>query len=180
MADKNTIIARIEAIANSEKITKVELSALSREMLEYLSVEDSNDIGMLNRLLNVLTPMNRKTAVLFFSAFVHFKVDDDGTFGKKLKAQKQIDSKKQKVVDFLADADNDIWTWAAQNVRVEKKPVDFAKKITGDVSKALNAEENALTVGEVIAAVVAGGVSIEDMFQAIEDATVEEEQEEAA
>lgn len=181
MADKNTLIERIEKIANSERVTKAELSALSREMLEYLSVEDSNDIGMLNRLIGVLTPMNKKTATLFFSSHLHFKSDDDGVFGKKIKAPKIVDSYKQKVVDFLADENNDIWSWAARNVKVQQNPVDFSKKITTDVTKALNAEgDEQLSVGEVIAAVIKGGVTIEAMFEAIDNATNEEKQEEAA
>ena len=44
----NTVYARLEAIAAAEKITRVELGALSRELLVY--VPDTHDIDIVNRL----------------------------------------------------------------------------------------------------------------------------------
>lgn len=169
MSNVETMIKRIEALAASEKVTKAELSALSRELLEYICVEKSDDIGMVNRLMNVLTPMNKRTAGLFFSHFLPFKLESTaGIFGKKIKGDRHIKSKYDNAVSFLENKDNDIWTWAAQNVKVEQKPVDFAKKIAGDVSKALADEDNGLDPVGVIMAVLAGGVKLTDIIDGIE------------
>ena len=64
---KAVVYGRLEAIMAAEKITRVELGAMSRELLMY--VPDTNDIDIVNRLLGVLTPMNRRTAILFFFKF---------------------------------------------------------------------------------------------------------------
>ena len=50
----NSVYARLDAIASAEKITRVELSALSREALTY--VMETHDIELVNRLIGVLPP----------------------------------------------------------------------------------------------------------------------------
>lgn len=160
------IAGKIEKIAAAEKVTKAVLSELSRELLEY--VPNTYDIGMVNRLLGVLTPINKKTAILFFDHFLPWQMDDKkSTFLGKDKSAVRYDKKIKLIEDFLGGKDNDIWTWAADNVKVDKKPVDFAKKIAGDVRKALEDEDNPLDSMAVMRAVISGGLSIDDMMEAI-------------
>jgi hypothetical protein len=157
---------KIETIAKAEKVTKVILSELSRELLAY--IPDTFDIGMLNRLLGVLTPMNRKTAVLYFKHFLPWQMDDKGvTFTGKDKSKVRYDKKLNAIDEWLANDDNDIWSWAEKNVKVEQKPVDYMKKITADVRKALEDEENPLDGVAIMRAVISGGLTIEQMFEAI-------------
>lgn len=164
------INARIEKIAASERVTKVELSAISRELLAY--VVDTGDIVPVNKLLNVLTPMNKQTAILFFTHFIAFKFDQDSAcFTGKNK--KQWDKSIEIIDAFLAIEENDIWSWAAENVKVEKKPVDFAKNISKWVGKALNDEENPLDPAEVLSAVIDGGLSKEQMLDLLAQIAVE-------
>ena len=167
---------RIDSLKASERVTKAELSALSRELLEYIIVgtgegDATFDIQPVNRLLSVLTPMNQRTAVLYFREFLPFKFDDQQlSFGELQKGKK--DKFIIKARTFLADENNDIWSWAERNIKVEKKPVDWSKKITGDIQKALNAEDDALTPKEVMVAVLAGGITADDLaniMQAIID-----------
>lgn len=168
---------RIEKLAQSERVTKVELSAISRELLEY--VIESGDVQPVNELLRVLTPMNKQTAVLFFQHFLPFKfVEDQVEFGGKIK--RQWDIKVANITVFLEDEDNDIWKWAAENIKVEKKPVDFAKNISKWVGKALNDEENPLEPVDVMKAVIDGGLSQPEMLELlaqIAQAAAEEEKE---
>lgn len=170
---KATIISRIEAIANAEKITKAELGHVSREMLLY--VPKSDDIDVVNKLLGVLTPMNKRTAILFFKHFLPWTAEETAEgefsrFGGKLKKQKQVDRKAQLIVDFLANEANDIWTWAGENVEVEYKPKDFAANVTKAVQQALkgekkeNGETPPISAQDVIAAVLRAGIPVNEML----------------
>ena len=97
-----TIDERIARLINSEKVTKKELGFISRELLEY--VPETNDIGKVNRLLSVLTPMNKMTAIYFFKNFLPFRFDEDSrTFGKKLKGEKTLGKYSDKIETFLKD-----------------------------------------------------------------------------
>lgn len=178
MSNYDAIVAKIEKLQKAEKITKKMLAELSRDVLEYINVDESNDIATVNRLLDVLTPMNRKTAVLFFAEFLPFKHDDRGVFGKKIKGEKRIAEKLEQAKAFLADEENNIWVWAESNIKVEKAPIDYAKKISKDVQKALSDEEDGITAGQVLAAVLEGGVTLGDLV-ALMDQQAEDQQEAA-
>lgn len=182
MANENikaVILGRIEAIANAEKITRVELAGVSRELLLY--VPDSDDIDMVNRLLGVLTPMNKKMCIEFFKHFLPWEVEEnkDGEFnrfGKRSKKDKVVKRKLEAITKFLSDEDNTVWTWGKDNLNLYKvKP--FAANITKAVEKALAGDETdngstpALSHADVIGAVLAGGISIEDLLDAVDMAT---------
>lgn len=170
----NTILERIEAIASAEKVTKAELGAISRDILTYIHVEGSNDIACVNRLLQVLTPMNKRTAVLFFQHFLPFTFDtSEQAFGKKIKGAKVTTAKHDDSLAFLS-TDQTIWDWAALNVKLEKKPVDYGKKIASDVRKALEDDENGITPAEVLKAVLAGGITEADLLGMLEALTDDE------
>lgn len=169
--DVNKINARIDAIANAEKVTKAELAALSREVLEYVTVEASGDVGVINRLLNVLTPMNHKTACLFFVEFIPHTFEENNTFGAKFKGQKKVDAITEAVNNFLANEDNNIWTWAAANIKLEKKPKDYLNKLTKLVERALADDEEGISMEDIMLAVFEGGVdtkAVIDVIAAIE------------
>lgn len=139
------INARIEELAKSEKITKVILTELSRTILAY--VYETGDVTPTNRLLNVLTPMNKRTAILYFKEFLAYRFDDVKlAFIKKNK--KTFDKKQELVNIFLLDEDNNIFTWAEDNVQIEAKPVDWSKRLTSDFKKAI---EDGFSVDDIMA-----------------------------
>jgi hypothetical protein len=133
------------------------LSELSRELLEYVLVDGTHDVAAVNRTLNVLTPMNKQTAILFFEAFLPHKFNTDtGHFGGLDKKAK--DKKLAATVAFLADADNDIWSWAKANVKIENKEIDYLGKVTKSISQAM--EKGHASQLDIIKAVLAGGLDL--------------------
>lgn len=165
------INTQIATIAGAEKITKRVLGELSREMLDYVVTDESWDSDAINRLLAVLTPMNKSTAVLYFSHFTPFIVDDKGVFGgmasnKKAKTKAKLES-SIRTTEFLVNEDANIWTWAAENVKIEAKEVDWAKRVTSAVSSAMNEEKGGMALPEVMDAVLSAGVSAEDILAAL-------------
>ena len=59
---------------------------------------------------------------------------------------------------WLADGKNDIWAWQQDNVQMEKKPADYASKLTKLVEKALSDADEGLDALAILDAVIAGGV----------------------
>lgn len=164
---QKSIEKRIATIAKSEKVTKEQLGIISRELLTCILVDREEglatfDIQPVNKLLGVLTPMNKQTAVLYFSAFLPFPFHAQACKFLSLK-KKSKDKALIVAKEFLADEDNNIWTWAADNVKIEAKPVDWVKRITKDVSKALGDENDPLTAKDVLMAVMAGGINAQDL-----------------
>lgn len=155
----------IDALTASEKVTKETLKDVSRSILEAVHI--TGDIGFVNRLIMVLSPMNKKTAVIYFKHFTGFKYDDQaGVFVKKNK--KVYDDAKQATIDFLADPHNNIWTWADRNIQLEQKPFDISK-VTSYVTNALKkAKENGLTEADVIRAVFKSGVSLDAVVDCLD------------
>lgn len=170
---KAVVYGRLEEIANAEKITRVQLRELSRELLVY--VPDTDDIDIVNRLINVLTPMNAKACVLFFGHFLPWEreKDNDGNhvrFGKRMQGDKKVNKRLELIKEFLADENNNIWTWADSNIEVKQK--DFKAMIARTIKKALEGDEKSdtdpLTPTQVIDAVFEGGVTLEQMMEAME------------
>lgn len=178
MFNYDEIISRIDQLASAERVTKALLTSLSRDTLGYLV--ESGDVRPINKLLQkgVLTPMNYKTALLYFKDWVPFQIlesDDDGKeflgFGK---AKRTKDAGFAKIAEFLEDPLNNIWTWAERNVQVEKKPFDL-KNVTRIIEKALKEADT----DSVIKAVMAGGIEAQAIIDLIhaqaEEAEAEEE-----
>jgi len=190
MAHIAKINASIETIQNAEKVTKAVLSEVSRLILEYICIDTddgkaSEDSQVANRLIDVLTPVNRKVAIEFFVKLLPFHVirSEEGEFiGFGKKDKKQWEPKVEKIVEFLADPHQNIWTWADRNIELVAKPMDFAKlnQAMGQLIK--KAEKAKLGHENVVRALLANGISIEDLMlvikQAAEDAPNEEQQEE--
>jgi hypothetical protein len=154
-----TINGRIEKLAASERITKVELGAVSREILQYTL--EQWDCQVLNRLTAVLTPRNKQVAILFFKAFTPFSIDDttglfSGIRNKKAKAQ-SIEA----IEAFLA-SDQTIWEWDAENnAEIEAKKPNYMANITKNVKGAIEAGNDRR---EIIQSVFAGGVSVDEIM----------------
>jgi len=166
-----TINDKIIVIAGAEKITKKVLGEVSRDMLEYVITDETFDSDAINRLNAVLTPMNKRTSILFFEEFTPFVVDDKGVFGampknKKAKAQAKLDASNA-TTEFLSDEDNTIWTWAVDNVKIEKKDIDWGKRITSAVTSGLDDEKGGLSLPEVMEAVLSAGVDAAGISEAL-------------
>lgn len=167
------IYGLIETVKQSEKVTKATLSILSRDILSY--VLDSQDIAAVNRLVGVLTPQNKATAILFFKNFLPWQAETDNNnvfqrFGKKAKGEKTVLKKELAIAKFLAVATNDIWTWAAENVTIEKKPKDYAGLIQKAIANALKGDDvtEALDRSEIIMACFKAGITLDDMLSGCE------------
>ena len=141
----------IDKIVKSERITKVIFALLSRDILEYIYLPNQNgivseDISPVNRLLKALTPANQAIAILFFKNFLAWRYDDVAEcFTKKNK--KQYEDKLSYVELFLTDPDNNIWTWAANNVTVEAKEIDWSARLERDFKKAF---ESGISIDEIV------------------------------
>jgi succinate dehydrogenase flavin-adding protein (antitoxin of CptAB toxin-antitoxin module) len=147
-----TINNNTAALKKSEKVSKALLIALSRDILFYLYLDEVNDtvgsgdVTPINRVLRVLSPMNKQMAIHFFKHFAAWRYDNDlGEFTTKNK--KQYDKKLELVKEFLDDEDNNIFSWAADNIKVEAKEVDYLAKLRKDFKKAF---ENGITMQQVL------------------------------
>lgn len=178
----NIVYANIEAVKNAEKVTRKALAELSRDLLTY--VPESNDIDAVNRLIGVLTPMNRKTAIMFFTHMLPWSVEKDThdefvRFGKRFEKQKQVARKLGHIVEFLSNETNTIWTWAETNIEMELKTRNLADDLKKSVEKALKGTEASktyeaaepLSQADVIAAMLDAGVTLEAMLEAVTDIT---------
>lgn len=146
----------LESLANAERITKDTLRDLSRSVLE--AHHETQDIGYINRLINVLTPINRKVSILYFKTFSGFNWDDgEAQFMRKDK--KEYDKVKEKALEFLSDPHNNLWTWYAKEVKdPELKKLDLSKitqYFKGVLTKAAN---EGIQQADVLKAVFAAGV----------------------
>lgn len=166
-----TINNRIVTIGNTEKVTKVELGLISRELLMY--VPESKDIDAVNRLMAVLTPLNYETARLFFTAFLPWSWDEkEERFAGMIKGAKAIEAKLASIKLFLEEPANTIWLWAERNVTIETKKTPFEGRITALVAKALKGEKGLDPIDKrvVIASIMAGGISAGDLINMMEEA----------
>lgn len=164
-----SLIASINIIRESERISKAELSKFSREAIAF--VIETKDVRPVNMLLGVdetgkavLSPANRRIANRFMKEFIPFSVEGDVDtqiiFGK-LKA-KQFDKYADKVNAFLEDKNNDIWSWQKDNIQMEPKPVDYVSKLTKATEKAL--KDGNVSAVDALKAVMAGGISVDDLL----------------
>lgn len=171
------IIESIAVLADAERITKKVFGELSRDLLEY--VMETEDIRPINALLGVdaetgkfiLTAANWRVGCMYFHHFVPFTsnfkdIADKGiNEGRRVSTSPLCFAKKSKkrtakcaemITEWLADEDNNIWTWQADNLTVTK-PKDFAGDINKVITKALVGDDDnePLTVSQVLDAVLA-------------------------
>lgn len=171
---KNSVYKRLDTIAAAEKITKKEMVPMADELLVY--VPTTKDIDVVNRLLGVLTPANRKFARIFFQHFLPWEVEKDAKgnfvrFGKKTKKEKVLARKEGLIAEFLADDEKTFWTWVDENVEVSKK--NYGARISNTVKAALKGDEKSgtepLTAHEVLVAVMDGGVKMVDLLKEVSE-----------
>ena len=165
---KNSVYARLETIANAEKITKAEMVPMAEELLQY--VPETDDIDVVNRLFVVLNPATRASAIVFFRHFLPWKSEEDkdgkfNRFGKRMDGNRAVETRMKRIAEFLADKDATFWNWVDDNVEVKQK--NFGATVSNAVKKALKGDEKsntpALTPHEVLVAMFDGGITLEDM-----------------
>ena len=114
---------RLGQLGRAESSVRAELNVLSRTVLE--AVHATEQIGYVNQLLAVLTPVNRKAAVVFFKHFAGFHYDEATRMFTK-KSKKRYDQAHKDAMAFLEDPNNNMFSWAERNIEVEQKPFDQA------------------------------------------------------
>lgn len=157
----------IGALQQSEVVTRRELAHLSRHLVDAIhGFKDATlqgDIQFINKLLTVLTPVNRKVAVKFFEHFAGFHYDADVLRQFTKKSAKRAGPARAAAVDFIADPNQNIWTWADRHIEIEVKPFDD-KKVTsyieGQMKKAVGSGKTCL---DVLRAVFAAGFAVDDI-----------------
>lgn len=161
--DKN-----LKALGKAEKLTRELVKDMSRDVLNALYVTE--DSGKLNQFIAVLSPVNRKVAILFYREFSGFKWDEDeAMFGKKDK--KGYDKAKGKGVRELEDPHFNLWTWSEKNIEMEVKPLDLAK-ITAYAKGALKkANDQGVPQSELIKAFFAAGFEPDALIEVMKQMT---------
>ena len=156
---------RITSLAASEKVSKELIRSLSREVLEAHHV--TGDVAYINGLISVLTPMNRKMAVLFFKEFSgHSYSEETKSFGKKDK--KRYDDAEKRSFDRLEDPNFNVFSWADMHVEVEKKPFTLGKLQQQMSSLVKKAEENKISHADIIRSLFANGVEVNEFLKVME------------
>lgn len=153
--------AAIIAIAGAEKVTKATLQTLSRDILT--AHHETQDVGFINRLIGVLSPVNRKVAVLYFETFSGFKYNAE---------KKEFTSKNKKTYDdalkaslaFLEDPLNNIWSWADREVAVEAKEFDLARLKKSCESLVKKVKDNQLPEMAILENLLEAGLSMDTLI----------------
>lgn len=150
----------INSLQKAEKTTRTELLSLSRSVLE--ATHATGDIGYVNRILAVLTPVNRKVAIEYFKAFTGFRFDAEAKqFTKKNK--KQYEEAQQACADFLEDPLNNIWSWAERNIEIESKEFDQERLNKTVESLLKKADKNGFKPADVLKAMMQHGVTVDTL-----------------
>jgi len=201
MAIKTTeqLRADIAAVRQAERVTKEKLSSLSRDLLNKWN--NDHDPELINELLGhddagkyTLTPLNWRIACMYFFTFVgaasNYTKDVEPyvtkgkgnrtplVFGLVGKNQQKRTAAKREA--WLANEDNNIWTWSAENVTMQDKNIDYAKQITKAVTDAVSEDKGNLSLIQVLDAVLAvEGVSMADIMNTVNDIMKQPEQQAA-
>ena len=159
---------KVDKCGMAEKMTKKLLGELSRELLAY--VYESKDVAIINRLIKVLSPVNKQYAGVFFSHFVGWTYDKETmTFGKQQK-KAPFTKKSYLVEEFLSNKDGNIWTWSKENIDPPVKAKNYGIKISKLIDKALSDEKEGIDLREVLFAIVASdAVTLGDLMQSLDD-----------
>jgi hypothetical protein len=169
--------AALDSLRQSEEVTKRELKALSRSLLSALHGLDdallAGDIQFINQTLPVLSAVHRKVAVLFFQHFAGFHYDD-GTKVFTKKSAKRYTEAKADAVAFLADPNQNIFTWAEREVVVERVPFKLDKVTTFIAGALKKAPGINATRTDVLKAVFAGGFTAVELLAILEQMQAEQ------
>lgn len=159
--------AAIVAIGGHETSFKAAMGEASRDFLTY--VAETGDIDAVNRLMAVLTPINRDKARSYFIHFLPYNWDAKAARFSGKSKNKDVVSKKDKLVAaFLADEAESLWTWYAdQQGPAIAKAKEYEKKIEALVKKAIEDKNEGISAVAVIRAVIRGGASLAEIMEAI-------------
>ena len=175
MFDKNkfdqSYKVNVEKLAASEKISKDLLRSMSREVLEAHHV--TGDVAYINGLIEVLSPMNKKMAVLFYKEFSGHLCNEEGIFGKKDK--KKYDAAHKASFDALEDPHFNVFSWAERNVEIEKKPFTIGKMQQQMGSLIKKAEQSKISHAEIIRSLLANGIEIGEFMKVVEHMAEEQQ-----
>lgn len=191
---KASVESSIKAITVASKALFVELGKASRELLMY--VPDSNDIGMVNRLLNVLNRHDRDNVVIFFQEFLPWKYDEKaGLFLGKLSGDRRLnemavirDAFLKRIIDDGEGKNHEatVWDWTKENVQATERKVDFNNNLVSLIQRA-TAEKNKdgtenkyrITNTDIIVDVMNAGITLDEMFSVVTKALDEKKKAEA-
>ena len=155
---------RVASLAASEKVSKELLRALSRDVLE--AHHATGDVAYVNGIIAVLSPMNRKVCILFFKEVSGHICNEDGIFGKKDK--KKYEEAHKKSFDRLEDPNFNVFSWSDMHVEIEKKPYTLGKLQQQMGSLVKKAEENKISHADIIRALFANGVEVNEFLKVME------------
>jgi hypothetical protein len=161
LAFEKTLTRALKLLAHSERVTREQLRALSRTVLE--AHHATEDVGYVNRLIEVLTPINRKVAVKYFEHFGGFHFDDAlGRFTKKSK--KRYAESDALATAFLEDPLNNIWSWAERNIEIQKKDFELSQVTAAMGTYLKKAKKAGISQADVLKAVLAAGVEADSVI----------------
>lgn len=165
MSIERDLLAKVSKLGKTESVSKRLLSELSRSILAY-HLGGGHDVRIVNKLFTVLSPMNFKTARLYFRNFLPYKFNEEtNQFGGLILKEAKRENLYLAIGSFLNDQENDIWSWSEEHIKVEQKPVNYASKVTASIKKAL---EHQVDKGDILKAVLDGGLSMEDLIKGLE------------
>lgn len=145
----------LTVLKKAESTTKESLRSLSRDVLN--AHHATENVDYINRLLDVLSPVNRRACVEFYKEFSGFSYDEKmAKFYKKDK--KNYDDCRKKAMEFLEDPLNNIWSWANRNLKVEVKAPTIeglTKYLTSFVAKT----QGSVAHAQIIAALFKAGIT---------------------
>lgn len=173
MFDKKVFEGKFKAsmgnLAKGEKVVREELNWASRAVLE--AIHATENIGYVNQLLGILTPVNRKAAIVFFKHFAGFHYDE-GTAMFTKKSKKRYEQAHRDAIAFLDDPLNNMFSWAQRNIEVEQKPFDpstFKKGFKNYIAKHLQqAKDNGLDQKELLGLMFEAGVDVDAVLAVME------------
>jgi hypothetical protein len=172
-AFESAFAVSILALAGSEKITKAELQGLSRTVLEAWHATGDHSYG--NRLIGILTPVNKKVAVQFFLHFSGFSFDDKlGAFAGKSKKRYELAHKES--MAFLEDPMNNIWSWADRNIEIVKKEFTLDQVTDGIKGYLKKANKENIPQVDVLRAIFKGGISVDSILALMDELGLEAEE----
>jgi len=151
----------IKELAKAEKITRAVLLDLSRSVLEAFHA--TQDVYYLNEITKVLTPVNRKVAVLYFKAFSGFMYNEEEQIFTK-KDKKNYDAVQIKAMEFLEDPLNNIWSWAQRNVEIEPKEFTIERMKKQFESTLKKAQDNGINELQVIETMMEAGLKMDTLI----------------
>lgn len=120
---KEDAIARIETLAELERVTKSEIAVLANEAVAYLWNHGTIDI--VNRLVAAITPANRTAVVLLVKEVTSYSYDqkEKRFTGLSSHSKSEKEDKLAKLNKYMTAYQGNIWVWF--ETTKEKKIVEF-------------------------------------------------------